>query len=98
MKTLNFRALKIISVYLHSPIFRTVLDRYLNQFTGLGTLKYFKEFFNISMTSPITEAGRLIVTSKIIDGKIDGKIQIDPVTVNTSTYFHIENNLKDLLE
>jgi hypothetical protein len=95
LKNLNFRATKTISVYLHSPIFRTVLERYLNQFCGLGTKSFFKEFFNISQSLARTGESKIIAKSIIFDGKVDGKIKLRPVTTKDSTFFHIDKDGKD---
>jgi len=90
VRSQNYRVLKIIFTYLHSPIYRTVLKDYLNKGGGLFTLKFFKEFFNISLNYPIINEEKLITENTIINGKINGKKSINAPTVSSFDIFHID--------
>ena len=66
----RYRIIKIINMFLNSKIFREYLDKYLNNFSGMNNLKFFKEFFNIVPSNPNDDFEKLLIKSKIKDGKI----------------------------
>ena len=88
-KRQNYRILKIVNWYLQAPTFRKYLEEeYLDKLSGLYTLKYFKEFFNISQKNPTNNEEKLVASNKIIDGKINGNTVVMSPTVRTSDIFY----------
>ena len=87
VKSLNYRILKIIGQYLTSRVYVNLLNQYLNTYAGVNILKWYKEFFNISATEPMTDVEIQISKNTIIDGKIKGKTDLVAPSVNTSLLF-----------
>lgn len=87
IKRQNYRILKIINWYLRSPTYNIILINYLNGTCGLFTLKYFKEFFNISQINPIVDQELKIAKNTIIDGKLNGtETVVAPTTYTNNTF------------
>lgn len=87
MKRQNYRMLKVINVYLKSPIYNVMLEYYLRGSCGLYTLKFFKEFYNISQRDPINKEEKLIAENIIIDGKVNGtQVVVAPTTYSTDIF------------
>jgi hypothetical protein len=87
IKRQNLRLLKIINWYLSSPTYNIILVYYLNGSCGLNTLKFFKEFFNISQKNPILDEEKKIAKNNIIDGKVNGtEIVVSPTMFTSKLY------------
>jgi len=70
------------------------LNRYLNESCGLYTLKYFKEFFNISQSFSFSDEEKKIANNIIIDGKVNGTEMIVAPTTYTSKNFNEDFKIK----
>jgi hypothetical protein len=77
LKRENNRFINIISGFLKYPNFRLVLQYFINFQSVIYPQLYFKEFFNISSTNPVTENQKLVANNKIIDGKINGVTRVE---------------------
>jgi len=73
----NNRFINIISGFLKYPNFRLIVQYFINFQSVIYPQLYFKEFFNISSTNPVTENQKLVANNKIIDGKINGVTRVE---------------------